>query len=283
MSQVDSFRPVLLGVSIDLSSFTGAAPADGAIDPTSVQKYMEIEVQTGTVTNPTVTNGDTIAINGVSITFTTAGGLTLAGIITTINALTDDHHVIASNSSNKLALTNEPLYENFGITMTGSVAVLNELGFNPPVSTFPNNAGVDTLADSEAKVRGNSRWGTLMKLMNFEAGVVNVGGVRKTGGGIDSAPTAISYTVAYADFSQIYTYDELNSNALLKGIPALRRMIARALTTDRSEVRDVINPTVVSGQNTIGDQILTIEAGALSGSLASAEGVITITAITLVR
>jgi len=284
MSQVDSFRNPLIGVSIDLSSFTASAPADGAIDPTSVQKYMEIEVQTGTVTNPTVMNGDTITINEVSITFTTGGGLTLSGIIATINALTDDHHVIASNSSNKLALTTEPLYETYGINMAGSVTVLNELGFNPPVTTYPNSAGVDSLTDATAKVRGNSRWQTLMKMLNFEATVANVGGVRLTGGGIDSQPTAISFTVGYYDFSQIYTYDELNNNALLKGVPALTRMIARALTTDRFEVRDVINPTVViAPDNTVGDQILTVEVGALSDNLTDATSVITVTPITLVR
>ena len=40
-------------------------------------------------------------------------------------------------------------------------------------------------------------------MLNFEATVANVGGVRLTGGGIDSQPTAISFTVAYYDFSQI--------------------------------------------------------------------------------
>lgn len=283
MTQVDSFRPALLGVSIDLSGFTNAAPADGAIDPTTIQKYMLLEVQTGT-TVPVATNGDTIAINGVSITFTTAGGLNIAGIIATINALTDDHHCIASNSGGKLALTNEATYEDFGITMTGSVTVLTELGFVAPVRTYPNSTGVDTLAHSLAKSRGNSRWAQMVKLMGFEANVVNIGGVRKTGGGMNSQPTAIAFTVTYADFSQIYTYDELNNNALMKGIPALQRMIARLLIADRFEVRDVLNPEIqVNSSPVTEDQALTVEIGALSANMAAANGVITITPITLVR
>lgn len=278
MTQIDSFRPVLFRVTIDGSSFSGnVAPNDGFIDPTSTQKYEQSTVQTGTVTNPVVNDGDVVDINGTSITFTTAGGLNLAGIITTINEFSDVHHVIASNSSNKLVLKNEKVFENFGILLTGSVAVLTALGYVAPVVTTPYSAGGATLANNEAKMRGNSRWESLMKLLNFEANTLSVGSVVATGGTPDAAPSTISFTVAYQNISSVYTYDELNNNALIKGDAALTRMVARALVLSRIENRVIINPgTDVTWHFTIGDQVEKLTIGAIAANIAAANSAITV-------
>jgi hypothetical protein len=284
MTQIDSNRPVFFNVAINGSSFSSnSAPNDGFIDPTTVQRYEQVIVQTGT-SSPSATNGDTVTVNDVSITFTTAGGLSGSGIVATINAQSDEHHVVASLSSGNLQLTNSATYENYGILLTGTPAVLAELGWTAPVTTMPNSAGVDTLADSQAKSRANSRWNTLNKMIGFEATPIYVGGVVVTGGGIDSAPTAISFTVAYSDVSNLYTYDELNDNALMKGIPALTRMVARAMTTTRTENTAVINPgTDANWHFTIGDQVEALVVGAIATDLSTAAAAITVTTIPTTR
>lgn len=70
----------------------------GGVDNTAPEKYLRLVRAVGSQANPTVVNGDTIKINGVSVVFTTAGGLNLAGIISTINALNTETRVLAIES-----------------------------------------------------------------------------------------------------------------------------------------------------------------------------------------
>lgn len=284
MTSQDSFRPVLMGVSINLSSYTASAPADGTIDPITIKSYEQIKVYTASSNYSTVTTGDTIFINDCAVTFTTGAGLTLADVAATINTLTDEHHVIASVSGSKLVMQNEPLYETYGIQVVGSTADLTDLGFVNPVITTPYSAGVDTLVDSTAKSRGNSRWNTMMKLLSFEGTVLNVGGVRMTGNTINAAPSALSFTVAYPDYGQIYTYDELNNNALMEGVQALIRKVARALAITYYDNLDIINPAVLLYGSTYveGEIILNTEIAALD-TLTGATANITVTPFTLSR
>ena len=249
MTQIDTNRPVLIQVSIDTSGFTSSTPQDGAVDPTTVKKYLEALKYTGTVTTPTVTNGDIIQINNVSITFATGTGLNLAGIVSTINTLTSVHHVVASAVSTRLQLVNEDEYESYGINVTGLTAVLTEIGFvTPTIASIYSQ--VSTFNNSLAKSRANARWNLLTKL--------------------------------------IYTYDELNNNVLIFGLPAVKRMVARALCASQTIVVPVIDPTsVLAGDGTStfarGDRVVTLVVGNLASSLSAAEGVTTVTATALGR
>lgn len=283
---IDSFRPSMLRVVIDATGLGGVAPADGFIDPTTVYKYRQLQAQVGTVIAPTVSDGDTITIGGTSITFTTSVGLTLAGIILAINELTDVHHVIASNNgANKLKLTNEISYETFGMTVAGPVSVLTALGFVTPVVSYPYSQ-VASLVLSEAKARANERWNLLTKLLGSEVSPSHVGGIEAPGATIDAEATEISFTVTYQDFNAIYTYDELNNNALLKGIPAVKRWVARALITNRNIVIPVFDPTHVTVGTTYferGERVESLVVAALAADLATAEANITVDSIALVR
>lgn len=281
MTQVDSIRPVLFNVTIDGSSFVGnLAPRDGFIDPVSTQKYEQRVVQTGTVLSPTVTIGDTIAINGVGVTI---NGTDLSAVVAAINTLTDIHHVIAEDVGSKLVITNAPTYENFGLTLTGSDGVLAALGFMAPVATMPYSAGGSTLANNEAKMRANSRWESLTKLLNFEANTLSVG-VISDDGTPDVAPSAIVFNVAYQNISLVYTFDETNNNALIKGIPALKRIIARALVLSRTENRVIIDPAIDPTYHfVIGDKVESLVIDKIADDLAAAEAAIAVDFITQTR
>ena len=281
--QLDSSRPVIYSVSIDLSSVTGSStPSDGTIDPTIVRRYMQLTTVTGTQAAPTVTAGDTITINGVSITFVT-GSTNLAGIITTINAQTDLHHVIASASSTYLQLTNSADYEIYGVQMGGTPSVVAALGFTVQTPVYPNAAGVDTLANSRAKTRANDRWNQMLKIASTNA-TCKVGGVAKTGGGISSAPSAIAFDLTFGNVGFVYAYDELNNNTLLKGLPAVKRLIARSLIVDHVTKAVVFDPTSNGTPSfQIGDRHETITVGKLFANLAAAEAVITVGLVTGAR
>ena len=281
---MDSFRPSMLRVTISAAGLGGGAPADGFIDPISIYKYRQLQTSTGTVGSPTVTNGETIIINGTTVTFAT-GGLNLAGIIASINDLTDVHHVIASNSAGNLQLTNEATYETFGLTVMGTPAVLAEIGFVAPVNVFVF-AQVDTLAHSLAKVRANERWNLLTKLLGTEVSPLHIGGVELVGATINAAASEISFTVTYHDFNAIFTYDESNNNVLIKGSAAVKRNVARALIATRNIVIPVFDPTHVTigtGYFEKGELATSVVVAAIAPNLATAEANITVEIIALTR
>lgn len=279
MNTIDSYKPVFYRVSIDASTLNNSAPADGFIDPTTVERYRRVDIHTGTQSAPTVADGDTIKISGVSITFTTAGGLDLTGIVDTINEMTTFHHAIASDNGGNLELTNEALYEGYGLTMFEvTPGVLAKLGFvNPTVATQPRPEVTDRAA-SLAKERGNVRWEILCKLLNYNASTYFMGAVVKDGD-IDTDPTTIEFTVGFHSLGHVYTNDELNNNAIIEGIPAVKRLVARALTFGATLVRDFIDPTPTTEGFEIGSKIEKVVVGALADNLGDAEDATTVTAI----
>lgn len=289
--QADPFRPTSIRISIDGTGLGGAAPSNGFIDPTTVQRYRQKQIQTGSVAISTTQNGITvdslidgsvIEINGVSITFDSTSGLGIAGAVASINALTNKHHVVASNSSGTLVLTNEPFFENFGITVAGAEDVLTSIGFATPTITYPYSNVAD-FDKSQAKSRANARWNKLIKLLSFETTPIGAGAIVATGAGINDAPTSIAFTISYANFANIFTYDEFNNGALLKGVPALKRMVVRALLDDTHQVLPVLDPTAVAtiGTNTFqrGDRAINLQIGALTTDVNTANSAVTVTVV----
>lgn len=115
-------------------TWNGSAPTNynaltlnqaGGLDNCHPEKYLRITRAVGSAANPTVADLDTIKINGVSIQFTVAGGLNLAGIISTINAAQSETKVLAVESpSTYLTLYNASGHEGFPIVIedvTGGV------------------------------------------------------------------------------------------------------------------------------------------------------------------
>jgi hypothetical protein len=122
------------------------ANADGGLDCTHPERYnREIRI-VGNIdaTTPwTIANGNAILVNGVKVTFVT-GALTLAGVVNTINALTQEHGVTAyAYDTNYLGLMNAPLREGSVIDLRDSVAgSLAKLGLPVDIiDTWPSVFG----------------------------------------------------------------------------------------------------------------------------------------------
>jgi len=279
---IDSSRPILFNITIDGSGFTGSAPADGFIDPIKAEKYAAIYTVTGTVSAPTVTAGDVIFVNGVSITFV-SGATALADIVTAINAFTDSHHAVASDVGGYLVLTDENYFEGNSIVVTGLPAVLTEIGFVAPVVSAIPGAFPSTLANGEAKARGNERWKLVTEQLSRDTSPLYVAAIVETGNNVNTQPSAISFTASYTDVSFVYTYDETNNNAILNGIPAIIRCVARALMVDKFMNVVVYDPTHDTTGNPKGDVIEYLEIGALTTDLATAEAAVSVTVIANVR
>lgn len=278
---IDSVRPILYRVTIDDSGLGGSAPEDGFIDAVIPEDYANAYILTGTQTNPTVNDDDTIKINEITVVFPN-GSTDLTGIIAKINELTDQHHVVASNSSNKLQLTNENLYEGNVITVTGEVSVLTDLGYVDPVlSAIPGNFP-SSLANGRAKARANARWRFVIEQLHRDTSPVFIQAVDQVGADVDTPPSEVQLTVAYDRSWQIYTYDEDNNNAIIEGEYAIRRAVARALTKSETRSLVVYDPTSNSGI-VRGNRDELVEIGALAADLATAEANITVETIINVR
>lgn len=280
MPILDSARPVFFRVAIDASGLESAGDAVGFVDPTLTYKYEQIKTRLGDEAAPTVSDGDTIKINGIAVTFTTSVGLDLAGIIDAINALTPQHHVVASDDG-ALSLTNERLYEGVGITVTEvTPGVLAAIGF--VTTTDSVGASVSTLAFSRAKARANARWHQMLLALNTSASTYHVGSV-VSDGEVDADPTLLEFTVGYYLPNQVTAYDESNNNALLEGTQAIKRLVARALMFDASPIMIVFNPTLDGAGFKIGNLNERLHIATLAADLATAEAAITVTPIVDIR
>lgn len=280
----DSLRPITFRVTIDGSGYTSnTGDETGFIDPVKTVEYMAMTGKQSTIT-PTASDGDTVKVNGVSITFTTDGGLTVSGIVATINELTHAHHVVASVAdTDKLLLVNEAMYEGNAISVTGEDSVLTALGFNPP-SDIAAPTEPTSKATSLSKERGNIRWKLLVDNVSYNSTPRFIGAIVQEDATIDAAAEEFEFTVQFAVDGHVWTHDELNDGAVIEGIPALKRMVARTLVQTKSENRAYVDPTNDSNGGT-GKTIarkLSVEyvtAAALEDDLVDAEALVTVETI----
>lgn len=274
----DNNRPIIFRVEIEDTGLNTTAPSDGFIDSTSVARYRSINTLTGT-DEPGMSDGDTIRINGVHVTFTIAGGLDLAGVVDTIAALTTVHHVIPYIDGTNLVLTNEPLFEGYGITVTEVTSgALARMGFAVFTTATVPGTNVSTLVLSRAKERANSRWERVITELSQTASPVAISNIEKNGGTVDDSPSRIELSVAFVP-GNVFTYDENNNNEIIWGVPAVKRMIARALMWSGRQIRVVFDPTLSGDGFALGNKLETVTIGALADDLATAEGAITVSVV----
>jgi hypothetical protein len=109
----------------------------GGLDSTTAEKYNRIVRLVGTDDEVLVTNLHSIFINNVEVKFTTAGGLDLAGVISTINLSSQEHGVKASiYDTVYLDLQNAPGREGESIWLnTGTGSALTAMGLTAGVRT----------------------------------------------------------------------------------------------------------------------------------------------------
>lgn len=267
-------------VTIDLSGFTAAAPADGTIDPTSIIDYTSNTLQTGSAFG-TVVVGQVVYINDFPVTIVT--GTAVANVVTDINNLTYKHHAIASVSSGKLALINEPLYYKKKVSVSdGTAGITAQLGFvSPTISTV---ALPTLLSYSLAKTRANWRWKQLIQSITATGSIASIDSVRLTNVDLTfaTAPTAISFNVSF-DNKSYYGYDF--SGNLVYGEVALQYAVAKALTATQVVVDTLYNPTVTTATPppaiVAGLQGTEVTVGALTSNTATALAAVTV--VNLVR
>ena len=263
-------------VTILAAGLGGAAPADGFIDPSTVEQYRNNLLAVGTSFG-TVAVGQTVVINNVPVTL--SSGVLVANVAADINAMSAVHHAVAGVSAGKLTLQNEPLFTAIPVNMTdGTPGIIAQLGFAPP--TLTSLAQPTTLVQSLAKKRANLRWGMIMARLGQTMTVDAVHGVVVTGQTLFSVdPTAIQFNVVL-DNDQPYAYD-INGN-LVYGAAAVQQAVALALMDDDIMVVDLYDPSVPgSSPNPPGivnglcaDKV---EVGALTTDMPTALAAVTVT------
>lgn len=181
------------------------------------------------------TNGDTFAINGITITMTTAGGLDQAGAVATVNAQLNNTGVIATKAAATVQLSS---INDQPFTTSGANA--SKLGF--PAGIYGGSPS--TLQQSIDKTLANSRWQMVINQLEIFSTPFLMNDLLGTGNYDGSAPlTTLSFTVGYEHPDQISTEDELNPGTVLTGTAAIKRAVARGLTASYTGNFKVFDPT----------------------------------------
>ena len=195
----------------------------------------------GSFTSPS--NGNTVVINGNTITFVT-GSLTLAGVVNTINSYQASTNVIATPFANRIQLNSksgDPIY--FGTGSTGTSAAI---GFADSTAYGGNMS----LTQAQAIEQGRMRWKGVVDSVETTLTPSYWGSIAITGSTTDgnSLPTTVSWSIGINEPDQLTTVtaagEPEGAGTTLYGAAALTRMIARGLTGTWSENRKVYNNTL---------------------------------------
>lgn len=194
----------------------------------------------------TLTNAQTIILNGITITFTTGGGLNVAGACSTINLATKYTGVTATPYANKVQLNTQdgsPIY--FGAPSVGTATA--NLGF--AISTAYSTAM--TATDAVELEKGFLRWKGIASTIESNLTPYVYGYWALTGSTTDGAdlPTTVAWTLGVENIDNVYaitaTGEPETVGTLLYGAAAVKRLVARALTREWAENRNLYNDEVV--------------------------------------
>lgn len=137
-----------------------------------------------------------------------------------------------------------------------------------------------TLAFSKAKERANMRWLLLIETLEERIAPIRIQNVVATGATEDAEATTFAFTITVDRPEYLDTEDETSTPDRLQGADAVKRWVARSLIVDQKSNREIYNPEIV---DTVvqGPIILELVAEAPAADLATAEGAITVTEITM--
>jgi len=219
----------------------------------------------GTFSAPT--NNQNIVVNGTTITFTTAGGLSLNGVCSTINSVTGVTDVVATPAAGNVQLnsvSDGPIYILSGTATSG-------LGFTNGTSY----AGAMTYANALADEQGFLRWKLIASSIEslvtptFYASVsYGTTTVQSTDG--VNPPAQFSWTVGIEHLDALTTVtlagEPEGAGVTLTGPACLKRLISRALSSSITENCNVYNPNVaIAGSSVIAfntSQMVTVQVTA---------------------
>lgn len=219
------------GSPIDLQEGTGALAALGF----QARAYTRQPSDVGGAFS-TFSDGDSFTINGVLITMSTAGGLDQAGAVATINEKTAQHMVIAQRAGTRIQL----------VSISGAPWVLGGANITKLGFAAGNWGGHPTnITLSTRKSLANMRWDMVVQQLsqfstpfslNDQLGTGNYDG--------QSELTTMNFTVGYEHPDQVSTDDEFNPGSKLTGTNAIKRAVARALTSTNNYNMNVFDPTI---------------------------------------
>lgn len=233
----------------------------------------------------TLTNGQSIILNGITITFAT-GGLDIAGACAKINQSTQFTNVVATPWTNKIQLNSldgSPIF--FGAPGSGTATA--NLGF----ATNTSYGGAMDLAEAEDIERGNMRWKGIINSIETSLTAFTYNMTVMTGGTTDgnSPPATVEWTLGVENIDHVYCItaagEPETTGTVLTGVAAIKRLVARALTVDWSENRNVFNNTLtVRGtyavrENPVIVEFLTASALDTVANIATIEDNITVSLI----
>lgn len=145
-----------------------------------------------------------------------------------------------------------------------------------------------TFANSVAKERGNMRFRFLQQQLQLECNIY-IENIVAAGANANTAPTSFVFTAHVERGNDVlFTRDELNNNAPLTGVDALKRMIARALIQSSVSTGDIFDPTqstddgaggVKTAAARRGIRVETLTVGGLYSNLTDAAASVTVAAL----
>ena len=215
----------------------------------------------------TLSNGNNVTINGVTVTFTTAGGLNQAGACSKINSVSGVTNVVATPYAGNIQLnsiSNSPIYLGTG---TGT----SKLGF----SNSTIYSGAMTYANALADEQGFLRWKLVASSIEtlvtpiFYASVSYGNTTVQSTDGVNP-PAQFSWTVGVEHIDALTTItlagEPEGAGITLTGPACIKRLISRALSSSITENCNVYNPNVtIAGSSVIAyntSQMVTVQVTA---------------------
>ena len=176
-----------------------------------------------------------------------------------------------------------PTYYRVSIASMTDTAPKNGFIDNTTVEKYRASAEPSSLTTSLAKERGNMRYLKMLENISENATPVEVFNIVATGADVDTEATTFAFTVVFDRVNAVYTRNESSNNAIITGIPALKRQIARTFAQNITKNTIVYDPTLVFPPDTgvaFGQSVRTVIADAVLSDLAAIEANITISQIT---
>ena len=271
---ISNFISAGAGYGITVSAGNGTAISDLGLTNNEIWPHFPNMVGS-TWSSPS--NGNTILINGVTVTFTSAQGLNPAGVAASINTGITQHNVVARASAAGLQLAS--VNGQAFLLADGTAGTLAKMGFSAGVQVGP----VGTLSNSITKTLANMRWNQVLQDLSNITSPSFLGWVNRTSTVGSIAPVSqISFSVAYDRPDYLQIADELNSGATLTGENAIKRVVAKSLcASPLPSNKMVFDPTATTFHTSHPNmanlnQIINMEVLGLDTSITAVEANITV-------
>lgn len=184
-------------------------------------------------------------------------------------------------------------YYTVSISLIGGAGTSDGFIDNTKMPKYMANGSVPTTAtQSINKVRANHRFDNMVANLGLMSNCY-LSSISATGANAIAQATTFAFTLEseHGD-APLVTPDENNPGQTLSGTAAIKRCVARAITTSWADAAEYYDPTSTTSQGTnnggsttstavrFGSRCEPVTVGALANSLTTAEAAITVTKVT---